>query len=65
MVVVGRLLHRDPEVGEALRRWSDSGTQILLVEMGWPGDRNPPFPQLSTYGASKAVGEALLDALSS
>ncbi len=65
LVVVGRLLHRDPEVGEALRRWSDSGTQILLVEMGWPGDRNPPFPQLSTYGASKAVGEALLDALSS
>ena len=65
MVVVGRLLHRDPEVGEALRRWSDSGTQILLVEMGWPGDRNPPFPQLSTYGASKTVGEALLDALSS
>ena len=63
IVVVGRLLHRDPEVGAALQRWSDSGSQVLLVEMGWPNDHNLPFPRLATYGASRAIGDALLEAI--
>ncbi len=64
LLIVGRLLHLEPKVTEAIRRWQKRGASILVVEMGWPSSSGDDIRALNTYGASRGVGRALLDFIS-
>ena len=59
VVAVGKDLHRHPFMREAIAALGD-GNDVLVVDMGWPA---PGFSgvDIATFGASRLVGEALID----
>lgn len=57
-VVVGKDLHRHPWACDAIDGLrSDS---VIVVDMGWP-DLTAPYADIATFGASRLVGDALVD----
>ena len=52
--------HRHPWVPELLASLADARPDLVVVEMGWPGDALPPgVATVLTYGASPANARAL------
>ncbi|WP_161794208.1 glycoside hydrolase family 3 protein [Demequina sediminicola] len=60
VVVVGKDNHRHPWAREAIDELRGHGA--VIVDMGWP-DLTEPYVDIATYGASRAVGEALKEVL--
>jgi beta-N-acetylhexosaminidase len=63
LVALVREPHRHPWVPELLASLAQARPDLVIVEMGWPGDALPPgVATVLTYGASRASADAL-DAL--
>jgi len=60
-VAVGKDLRRHPGAIEAIAKMRSRG-EVLVVEMGWP-DPSLDGVDIATYGASRLVGEALIDVI--
>ncbi|WP_062305104.1 glycoside hydrolase family 3 N-terminal domain-containing protein [Demequina subtropica] len=56
-IVVGKDNHRHPWALAAIDAVRERGDAVV-VDMGWPGDR---AADVATYGASRLVGEALIE----
>ncbi|SEJ18723.1 glycoside hydrolase family 3 protein [Demequina mangrovi] len=56
-IVVGKDNHRHPWALAAIDAVRERGATVV-VDMGWPGDR---AADVATYGASRLVGDALLE----
>jgi beta-N-acetylhexosaminidase len=60
LVALVREPHRHPWVPELLAVLADARPDLVVVEMGWPGDALPPgVATVLTYGASTANARAL------
>jgi len=60
MIALVREPHRHPWVPALLASLADARPDLVVVEMGWPGDALPVgVPTVLTYGASLANGRAL------
>jgi beta-N-acetylhexosaminidase len=60
-LVIGRDLHRHPHARTVVDRLRAAGT-VVAVDLGWPStDRR--YADVAAFGASRAVGSALLDLL--
>ena len=60
LVALVREPHRHPWVPELLAVLADARPDLVVVEMGWPGDALPPgVATVLTYGASPANARAL------
>lgn len=59
VLAVGRLIHLQPAAG-VLQSWREAGVPVACVEMGWPPAESDPL-RLDTFGASRLVGEALIE----
>jgi beta-N-acetylhexosaminidase len=60
MIALVREPHRHPWVPALLAALSDARPDLVVVEMGWPGDALPAgVATVLTYGASLANGRAL------
>jgi beta-N-acetylhexosaminidase len=65
MIALVREPHRHPWVPALLAALSDARPDLVVVEMGWPGDALPAgVATVLTYGASLANGRALDELLS-
>lgn len=62
VVVVGKDIHRHRFAREGIDALRAGGHRVLVVEMGWPGERGD-YADIATYGASRLVGAAMLDLL--
>jgi len=60
-VAVGKDLLRHPAAVETIAKLRSRG-DVLVVEMGWP-DPSLEGVDIATYGASRLVGEALIDVI--
>ncbi|WP_108248772.1 beta-N-acetylhexosaminidase [Planctomonas deserti] len=63
VVVVGRSLHLFPWATATIDELRGSGRDVLVVDMGWPAE-DRRYADVATFGASRAVGRALLALLS-
>lgn len=64
LVVVVKGAATDPWQREVVERCRAAQPDLVLVEMGWPGDLSPQIAhRVCTFGASRASGEAVLDRL--
>jgi beta-N-acetylhexosaminidase len=64
LVALVREPHRHPWVAELLRSLAAARPDLVVVEMGWPGDDVPPgVTTVRTYGASPVNARALDDLL--
>jgi beta-N-acetylhexosaminidase len=64
LVALVREPHRHAWVAELLRSLAAARPDVVVVEMGWPGDALPAgVPTVLTYGASPANARALDDLL--
>jgi beta-N-acetylhexosaminidase len=62
VVVVGKDLHRHAFARAAIDRLRAERADVLVVDMGWPApDR--AYADIATFGASRLVGQALLELL--
>lgn len=59
LVLVGRDNHRHRWVRELISRARDVHPGVVVVDMGWPSD-DRTWADVSTFGASRLVGDALL-----
>lgn len=59
VLVVGRDIHRHRFAREAVDRLRAEHDQVLVVDMGWPGE-DRRYADVATFGASRVVGRALL-----
>jgi beta-N-acetylhexosaminidase len=60
LVALVREPHRHPWVPELLATLADARPDLVVVEMGWPGDALPPgVATVLTYGAAPANARAL------
>jgi beta-N-acetylhexosaminidase len=62
MVVVVRDAHRRPTQAAALASLAEARPDAVVVDMGWPvpaGDRPAAAAWVTTFGASRASGEAV------
>ncbi|MGN6744508.1 MAG: glycoside hydrolase family 3 N-terminal domain-containing protein, partial [Amnibacterium sp.] len=60
VLVVGRDIHRHSGARAVVDGLRAGGGDVLVVDMGWPSpDRR--YADIATFGASRAVGEALLE----
>ena len=60
LIALVREPHRHPWVPELLSALADARPDLVVVEMGWPGDALPPgVTTVLTYGASLANARAL------
>ncbi|MCL2796310.1 MAG: hypothetical protein FWD85_13535 [Microbacteriaceae bacterium] len=63
LVIVGKDIHRRDYARafvDAVR--AERGAAALVVDMGWPGD-DRAYADVATFGASRLVGQALLELL--
>jgi beta-N-acetylhexosaminidase len=61
-LVIGRDLHRHPHARAVVDALRAAGGPVVAVDMGWPAaDRR--YADVATFGASRAVGAALLGLL--
>lgn len=58
-VIIGKDNHRHAWVRDAIDRVRQEHPSAIVVDMGWPGD-DRAYADVSTFGASRHVGEALL-----
>ncbi|WP_430868452.1 glycoside hydrolase family 3 protein [Demequina aurantiaca] len=58
-VVVGKDNHRHPWARAAIDALRERG-DVLVIDMGWP-DESLAYADIATFGASRLVGDALLD----
>jgi beta-N-acetylhexosaminidase len=59
-LIVGRDLHRHPHARDVVDALRAGGGTVVAVDMGWPSpDRR--YADVATFGASRAVGAALLE----
>ncbi|MDH2444540.1 glycoside hydrolase family 3 protein [Amnibacterium sp. CER49] len=62
VLVIGRDNHRHPAVRWIVDDLRERGMEVVSVDMGWPSpDRR--YADIATFGASRAVGQALLELL--
>ena len=61
VVVIGRDIHRRAWATDLIDRLR-AGRTVVTVEMGWPAD-DRAYADIATFGASRLVGEALLEVL--
>jgi len=59
VLVVGKDLHRHPFAAEAITRLRAARDDVVTVDMGWPSD-DLALADIATFGASRAVSEALV-----
>ncbi|MCS5721133.1 beta-N-acetylhexosaminidase [Herbiconiux sp. CPCC 203407] len=59
VLVIGRDNQRRPAVRSLIDALSNRHERVVAIDMGWPGD-DPVYAGVATYGASDAVGEALV-----
>ncbi|MEP6759828.1 MAG: glycoside hydrolase family 3 N-terminal domain-containing protein [Sporichthyaceae bacterium] len=60
VVALVRDLHRHPEVAEAVLALADRRPDLVVAEMGWPGEQPlPGSATVCTYGASRVSAKAL------
>jgi beta-N-acetylhexosaminidase len=59
VVVVGRSIHLNAWATAVVDELRGSGRRVLVVDMGWPGE-DRRYADIVTFGASRAVGRALL-----
>jgi beta-N-acetylhexosaminidase len=59
VLVIGRDNQRRPAVRSLIDALGDRHERVVAVDMGWPGD-DPVYAGIATYGASDAVGQALV-----
>ncbi|MGC4175635.1 glycoside hydrolase family 3 protein [Demequina sp.] len=59
VVAVGKDLQRHPGAADRIAQLAQRN-DVLVVEMGWPHPADTTF-HIATYGASRLVGEALID----
>jgi beta-N-acetylhexosaminidase len=66
LVVVSRDTHRHPWAREVVELLAASHPGVVLVEMGWPSPWRPAgvAAYVASYGAARANGQAVLEALS-
>ncbi|MBM7505590.1 glycoside hydrolase family 3 protein [Agromyces aurantiacus] len=62
VLVVGKDLHRHPFAVEAVARLRAAREDVVTVDMGWPSD-DRALADVATFGASRAVAEALVELL--
>lgn len=61
VIAIGRDMHRLREAQVTINALRAAGTDVLCVEMGWPGDGEARvYADLACYGSSRLVGAALL-----
>lgn len=58
VLVVGKDLHRHPFAADAIARLRAARADVVTVDMGWPSD-DLALADVATFGASRAVAEAL------
>ncbi|WP_291046929.1 glycoside hydrolase family 3 protein [Herbiconiux sp.] len=59
VLVIGRDNQRRPAVRSLIDALRERHERVVTVDMGWPGD-DPAYAGIASYGASDAVGEALV-----
>jgi len=60
LIALVREPHRHPWVPDLLEALAEARPDLVVVEMGWPGDALPPgVTTVLTYGASLANARAL------
>jgi beta-N-acetylhexosaminidase len=66
LVVVSRDTHRHPWAREVVSLMATRHPAVVLVEMGWPAPWRPDglSGYIASYGAARANGRAVIDALS-
>src|SRR5699024_2432225 len=64
VLVIGKDNHRHEVARAAIDKLRDSGADVLVVDMGWPGD-DRKYADVATFGASRAMGRTLLAFLNS
>lgn len=62
VLVVGKDNHRHAFARAAIDRLRAERERVLVVDMGWPSD-DRAYADLATFGASRLVGQALLELL--
>ncbi|MFF2053153.1 glycoside hydrolase family 3 protein [Leifsonia sp. NPDC058194] len=60
VIVIGKDNHRHAFARTAIDRLRAAGGDVLVVDMGWPGD-DRRYADVATFGASRLLGRALLD----
>lgn len=61
IIAIGRDIHRLPKAMATIDALRASGTPILCIEMGWPGEGEARvYANLGCYGSSRLVGAAVL-----
>jgi beta-N-acetylhexosaminidase len=63
VVVQVRDAHRHPEVLRLVRRETDRGRAVVVVDWGWPGPYDGPAPRLCTHGSSRPAVAAVTEVL--
>ncbi|WP_375406313.1 glycoside hydrolase family 3 N-terminal domain-containing protein [uncultured Amnibacterium sp.] len=62
VLVIGRDIHRRPAARAVVEGLRAAGGTVVVVDMGWPSaDRR--YADVATFGASRAIGAALLHLL--
>ncbi|GAA4741821.1 glycoside hydrolase family 3 protein [Amnibacterium soli] len=59
VLVLGRDVHRRPHARAAVDALRSGGRTVVAVDMGWPAE-DRRYADVATFGASRAVGAALL-----
>ncbi|AMB57754.1 beta-N-acetylhexosaminidase [Microterricola viridarii] len=62
VIVVGKDNHRHDFARAAIDGIRASGSDVLVVDMGWPSDELD-YADIATFGASRLLGHALLELL--
>ncbi len=60
VLVIGKDLHRHPFARAAIDALRSARDDVVTIDMGWPSN-DRAFADIATYGASRLVGEAVLD----
>lgn len=60
VLVIGKDLHRHPFARDAIDALRAVRDDVVTIDMGWPSN-DRAFADIATYGASRLVGEAVIE----